>query len=311
MTIRATRAPARAGLASSLAIAAALAAAPGIARAQDASSADEPVSADIVVTGTLIRGASTVGSNEITLGQAKLQETAAQSSNELLASIPQVTNYFNRVPLADLGGAAAVNQIQISRPNIRNISPNNASSAATLILVDGHRIATAGVNQASVDPDLIPTGAIERVEVVTEGGSSIYGADAVAGVINFITRKRFDGIKIDGHYGTARKYWQWDAAATAGKIWDTGSAYVSYTYTKSDALYALDYGWMDVTKGGLYRLDVAQAGDKLTVKPTLAAKLNKPTAMAFATDGTLYVTTIGTAKAEERPGSLVKVTGLP
>jgi iron complex outermembrane receptor protein len=239
MTIRATRAPARAGLASSLAIAAALAAAPGIARAQDASSADEPVSADIVVTGTLIRGsASTVGSNSRSRwARPKLQETAAQSSNELLASIPQVTNYFNRVPLADLGGAAAVNQIQISRPNIRNISPNNASSAATLILVDGHRIATAGVNQASVDPDLIPTGAIERVEVVTEGGSSIYGADAVAGVINFITRKRFDGIKIDGHYGTARKYWQWDAAATAGKIWDTGSAYVSYTYTKSDALY--------------------------------------------------------------------------
>jgi DNA-binding beta-propeller fold protein YncE len=104
--------------------------------------------------------------------------------------------------------------------------------------------------------------------------------------------------------------------ASSGKLVANGTTglydIVALAYhPKSDALYALDYGWMDVTKGGLYRLDVAQAGDKLTVKPTLAAKLDKPTAMAFATDGTLYVTTIGTAKAEERPGSLVKVTGLP
>ena len=163
--------------------------------AQD-KAADEAKDKDIVVTGTLIRGKAPVGQNAITVDQVRLQETGAISSNELLASIPQVTNYFNRVPLADL--AIAVNQIQISRPNLRNISSNNAASAATLILVDGHRIATAGVNQASIDPDLIPTGAIERVEVATEGGSATYGADAVAGVINFITKKRVNGIDAQG-----------------------------------------------------------------------------------------------------------------
>lgn len=212
---------------------------PGVAWAQaaeDRPSVDDD--AEIVVTGTLIRGSTPVGANAITVGQERLQETGATSSNELLASIPQVTNYFNKVPVSDL--SIAVNQIQVSRPNIRNISPNNASSSATLILVDGHRIASVGVNQASIDPDVIPTGAIERVEVVTEGGSSIYGADAVAGVINFITRKRFNGIKVDGHYGFADDYWQWDASVTAGKAWDTGSAYVSYTYTKNDALFGRD-----------------------------------------------------------------------
>lgn len=216
---------------------AAIALVPALVMAQSGRSEGASIE-DIVVTGTLLRGAKPVGANAITVGQERLQETGATSSNELLASIPQVTNYFNRVPAADL--AIAVNQIQISRPNIRNISPSNASSSATLILVDGHRIATAGVNQASIDPDLIPTGAIERVEVVTEGGSSIYGADAVAGVINFITRKRFDGVKVDAHYGLADNYWQWDASVTAGKAWDTGSAYISYTYTKNDALYGRD-----------------------------------------------------------------------
>jgi iron complex outermembrane recepter protein len=201
-------------------------------------SSEEPVSNEIVVTGTLIRGAAPTGSNLIAVGEEKLESTGATSSNELLASIPQVSNYFNRVPSADL--AIAVNQIQISRPNIRNISPNAAASSATLILFDGHRIATAGTKQASIDPDVIPTGAIERVEVVTEGGSATYGADAVAGVINFITRRRFDGVKVEARYGIADDYWQFDANATVGKDWGSGSAYISYTYTKNDALFGRD-----------------------------------------------------------------------
>ena len=233
---------------------------PGAAWAQDTQgdsstqpSASQPSStepsssqSEIVVTGTLLRGSPLVGSNSISLGQAKIEETGAVSSNELLASVPQVTNYFNKVPIADR--SIAVNQLQISRPNIRNLSPGGktsvASSSPTLILVDGHRIASAGVNQASVDPDLIPIGAIERVEVVTEGGSATYGADAVAGTINFITRKRFDGVKVDGHYGFADNYWQWDAHATVGKDWGSGSAYISYSYAKSDSLYGRDRGFI-------------------------------------------------------------------
>ncbi|MCJ2185876.1 TonB-dependent receptor domain-containing protein [Novosphingobium beihaiensis] len=228
---------------------------PGKALAQSAGNAAGPgpeeqatVSDEIIVTGTLLRGEPLIGSSSISLDSTKLQETAALSSNELLATIPQVTNYFNNVPLADL--AIAVNQIQISRPNLREISPETAASSATLILVDGHRIASAGVNQASIDPDLIPIGAIERVEVVTEGGSATYGADAVAGTINFITRKRFDGVKVDGHYGFADNYWQWDANATAGKDWGSGSAYVAYSYSKSDALYGRERSFIkDVNYG--------------------------------------------------------------
>ncbi len=203
------------------------------APASDSASATEEK--DIVVTGTLIRGKAPVGSNLIVIGAAKLEETGAISSNALLASIPQVTNYFNKVPIADL--STSLNAIQISRPNLRNISPSNAASSATLILVDGHRVATAGVNQASVDPDLIPTGAIERVDVATEGGSATYGTDAVAGVINFITRKRFNGVEVGGNYGFAKNYWQIDAKATVGKDWGSGSLWASYSYAKSDFLF--------------------------------------------------------------------------
>lgn len=198
---------------------------------------------EIVVTGTLIRGKAPVGSNAIDLGAKQIEETAATSATELLASVPQVTNYFNAVPVADL--AIATNQIQITRPNIRNISPNNAASSGTLILFDSHRIASAGTSQASVDPDVIPVGAIERVDIVTEGGSATYGADAVAGVINYVTRRRFDGVAIDGKYGFADDYWQWNANATVGKDWGSGSLYAAFSYSKSDDLFGRDRGFIN------------------------------------------------------------------
>ena len=254
---------------------AALGGMPSAAYAQDADE-DDYSDTDIVVTGTLLRGQAPVGSNAITLGAANLEETAAISSNELLASVPQVTNYFNKVPLADLSIAA--NQIQITRPNIRNLTPGGkvsvASSSPTLILVDGHRIASAGVNQASIDPDLIPIGAIERVEVVTEGGSATYGADAVAGTINFITRKRFDGVKVDAHYGFADDYWQWDASATVGKDWGSGSAYISYSYSKSDALYGRDRSFirdLDYSAEPYVPRDLTCANPNLSVNTVIPA----------------------------------------
>ncbi|MET0365492.1 MAG: TonB-dependent receptor, partial [Sphingobium sp.] len=193
---------------------------------------------DIIVTGTLLRGSAPVGSPIISVGRDKLESTGSTSSNELLATNPQVTNFFNNVPNAQL--ARAVNQLQVSRPELRNLLSPSAASSATLILVDGHRVAGIGVNQSSIDPDLIPTGAIERVEVVTDGGSATYGADAVGGVINFITRKRFDGIKMDGRYGFADDYYTVDANLTVGKDWGSGSLYASYSFAKNDAIFGRD-----------------------------------------------------------------------
>ena len=152
---------------------------------------------EIVVTGTLIRGSAPVGSNSQSFGVERIEETASISANDLLSSIPQVSNQFNQVPLSNLN--IAVNQVQTARPSIRNIGNSTTATSPTLVLINGHRIAGVGTNQSSVDPDMIPMGAIERVDVMAEGGSATYGADAVAGVINFITRRRFDGFQISGN----------------------------------------------------------------------------------------------------------------
>ena len=147
--------------------------------------------------------------------------------------MPQVSNLFNNVPTSRL--SVATNQIQVVRPNLRNLAPETGSSSSTLVLFDGHRIAGVGVTQIAVDPDIIPPIAIERVEVVTDGGSATYGADAVGGVINFITRKRFDGLKVDARYGFADDYYQVDASGIVGKDWGSGSVYAAYNYQHNDA----------------------------------------------------------------------------
>jgi len=216
---------------------AAMAIFPSVATAQTSNQANND-DAEIVVTGTLLRGAPAVGSNVIDVGEEKIASTGATTANELLATVPQVTNLFNNVPTARLGVAA--NQIQVVRPNLRNLAPETSSSASTLVLFDGHRVASVGVTQNAVDPDLIPPIAIERVEVVTDGGSATYGSDAVGGVINFITRKRFDGVKATAHYGFADDYYQVDAGAIIGKDWGSGSVFAAYNYQHNDALFGHD-----------------------------------------------------------------------
>ncbi|CAN7320683.1 TonB-dependent receptor [Phenylobacterium sp. LjRoot225] len=209
-------------------------AAGGVANASEESS----VMSEIVVTGTLLRGAPPVGSNLISVGQEKITSTGATTANELLASVPQVSNLFNNVATARLGVAA--NQIQVARPNLRNLAGETSSSASTLVLFDGHRIAPVGVTQNAIDPDILPPIAIERVEVVTDGGSATYGSDAVGGVINFITRKRFDGLKTQAHYGFADNYKQYDAGVMAGKDWGSGSIFAAYNYQHNSALFGRD-----------------------------------------------------------------------
>ncbi|MEO6247505.1 MAG: TonB-dependent receptor [Sphingomicrobium sp.] len=242
-----------AGLRSSAAmsVVAVMLALPGVANAQPtpsgvkaANAGQQPVNnssdklEDIVVTGTILRGAPPVGSNLIAVGQERIASSGATTANELLATVPQVTNLFNNVPTARLGVAS--NQIQVVRPNLRNLAGETSSSASTLVLFDGHRIASVGVTQNAIDPDLIPPIAIERVEVVTDGGSATYGSDAVGGVINFITRKRFDGLKVTARHGFADNYHQVDAGAIIGKDWRSGSIFAAYNYQHNSALFGRD-----------------------------------------------------------------------
>lgn len=216
--------------AATLAGAATLVLMPGAALAQENSEEGPP----IVVTGTLIRGVEVTGSQAIDLGQEEIVASGAGTTNEVLSQLPQVAGFNAR---SDADPRSADRQ-QISRPNLRALpGVNAATGATTLVLVDGHRMVPMGVDQASFDPDFISPGAIEQIEIVTDGGSSLYGADAVGGVVNLITRRDFDGLEVTGGLDFGRDYSAWNAGVTAGTTWGGGSAFVSYsTYQRSDIL---------------------------------------------------------------------------
>ena len=199
---------------------------PAIGTGNDAPQA----AAEIVVTGSSIRGAPPVGSNLISVGQAEIQSTPAQSVQQILKSVPAVTG----LGAAGQGAFQSNDNAGTNAPTIHALG--GSASTTTLILIDGHRIPLTGVTHALADPNLIPTNAIERVEVLADGASSVYGSDAVAGVINFITRRRYDGVEASGQLGFADGYRTYNGAFLAGKIWDSGSALFAYTYSRRSNL---------------------------------------------------------------------------
>ena len=219
---------------------------PSVAHAQtapaDAAAADEDK--QIVVTGTLIRNTTAVGSQTITVDAKAITEVAASSTNELLTSIPQIAS-FNSRPEGDPRGLTAVSSIV--RPNLRDFPSTNATSGAlTLILVDGLRITPVGSNSSSPDVDIIPSAVLAGVDIVTDGGSSLYGADAVSGVMNFRTMRKFDGVKIDGNFGFGgqiKGYHTWDGSVNLGHSWSTGNAYISVSHSQRDAVLGRQVPW--------------------------------------------------------------------
>lgn len=90
-----------------------------------------------------------------------------------------------------------------------------------------------------------PTGVLSGIEIVPDGGSAIYGSDAVGGVINMTTMKRFDGIRADGTVSFADDYKAYRGNITAGKDWGTGSVYASYSYNKANALLGSDRPYIE------------------------------------------------------------------
>jgi iron complex outermembrane recepter protein len=182
-----------------------LAAAPGFAIAQDAPAPDEAVTLDRVeVTGTRIKQTNAVTAQPVfVLDRAKLEATGVQTVGEVLqqltASGKALNAKFNSsgnfgYP-ADGGGIGAGS----AQVDLRNLG-----SKRVLVLVDGIRwvneSSASGVS-GSADVNTIPLAIVERVEVLEDGASAIYGSDAIAGVVNIITRKNFDGAEIHTYYG--------------------------------------------------------------------------------------------------------------
>ncbi len=188
---------------------------------------------EVVVTGTLIRGSGPVGSPVVGVTRVDIDKAPASNPVELLRQLPQIANLGASDTHTTTTQNANQNVTVGSGINLRGLGPES-----TLVLVNGRRIAPGGVAGQYTDPSVIPTLAIERMEVLTDGASATYGSDAVGGVVNMRLRRNFTGAEGVLRYGSAEGMHQTQASLIAGRHWDSGSVMVAVDRAERTALSA-------------------------------------------------------------------------
>jgi outer membrane receptor protein involved in Fe transport len=193
--------------ASSLGVALFLIFLPSLSIAQDETippDAEETVIEEVIVTGSRIKRRDFSSPSPITTITAEEFEFSGQ---------PTLEEYLNQMPqLHPSSGRTSNNPGDgTARLDLRGLGADR-----TLVLLNGRRLAPSGMG-SSIDVNNLPRSLIERVEIITGGASTVYGSDAIAGVVNFITRQDFDGLGFDASY--------YVTAEGDSKIYDVNFAY--------------------------------------------------------------------------------------
>lgn len=205
----------------------------------------------IVVTGTHIRGVDTsVGSQLIQIGREDIKASGFTTTRDIFEKLPQ--NF----------GGGATGERQSNPESTLNtgfgstVNLRGLGSVATLVLVNGKRLPAGGFSNSAVDITTIPVTAIERVEILPDGASAVYGSDAVAGVVNFLLRSDYNGFESQFRYGTAphADYNEIQFSQIAGATWQSGSGIITYEFTGRDRLRRTDIKFAETSdlrsKGG-------------------------------------------------------------
>lgn len=170
----------------------------GTATAQDQDQAESAEDVEtVIVTGSRIQRPELEATVPmVTLGQEDFAAQGFENFADLAVSLPQFAPSFGSSrSQSTFSGAASSG---LNTVNLRNLG-----DVRTVVLVNGRRVPGGTSTSTRVDFNTLPTANIERIELLTGGASAVYGADAVAGVVNIITKKNFEGIEIGASYGAA------------------------------------------------------------------------------------------------------------
>lgn len=235
---------------------------------ESATETDGSVVGDIVITGTNIRGVAPVGSTVIALTAADLTAAGAVSTAQMLQQVPQILNVgVSESSRGQSGGST--NTTFASSINLRGIG-----AYSTLTLANGHRVVPQGTSGAAVDPSSIPASMIQRIDIVADGASAVFGSDAIAGVVNLIMRRNFEGVEATARYGLGDAYSERTLSLTAGRRWSTGQLTIGFEHGYRSGLGGQDrdfYGSDLRSRGGGDYRDTACNPGTLTVNGTTYA----------------------------------------
>ncbi|HEX7944450.1 MAG TPA: TonB-dependent receptor, partial [Phenylobacterium sp.] len=190
--------------------------------------------AEIVVTGSRISRPNLESPVPVSVVDSRAIEASGQiSTGEII----------RQLPAAGVSTITPTNSTFATAGNgITTVNLRNLEESRTLVLVNGRRFVSGVVGAQAVDLNAIPTDLIDRIDVVTGGASSIYGSDALAGVVNIITKQNFEGLAASGQYGISDrdddKTWKLNITAGSKFADDRGSAMISFGYDRTGSVYA-------------------------------------------------------------------------
>ncbi|WP_168075201.1 TonB-dependent receptor [Caulobacter sp. SSI4214] len=195
-----------------------------------ATAAEPEAVSEIVVTGSNIRGLKNPTSPVLVFDRGAIAATGASTVQDFMRTLPQ--NF--------IGGPSGASQDGVLGSGALRNTNNEAASGvnlrglgnkATLVLLDGHRMAPSAFG-AFVDISAVPLAAVDRIDVLTDGASSIYGADAVGGVVNLILRKDYKGAETSARIGSVTNggLRQQTISQLAGTSWSGGAAMANLQY---------------------------------------------------------------------------------
>jgi outer membrane receptor protein involved in Fe transport len=198
---------------------------------------------EILVTGSRIKGAQSA-SPMVTITRQEIDRAGFATVQEIVDKLPQnfgagatPDGYTNPLFSDDAVGGFVGDFVGGTSVNLRGLGANS-----TLVLLNGRRMSPSGRSASFTDISGIPVSAIERVEVLTDGASAIYGSDAIGGVVNFIMRDDYEGAETRLRYGSDS---DGDTSETVfaqslGASWHSGNVMFSYEYYHHDNLANID-----------------------------------------------------------------------
>jgi len=244
----------------------------------------------VVVTGSRIRQPAEFASPD-PIQVITAEESTLRGFTDTAQIIQQSTVAGNGTQINNFFTGYVVN----GGPGVNTVSLRGLGTDRTLVLIDGQRVGPAGTQGAvgSVDLNTIPSTIIDRIDILKDGSSSIYGSDAVAGVVNIITKKNLDG----GDLHVYAKPFSWggneyDVAGSYGKTWDRGFFNVSGDYYRQDALRDYQRKYLSCTEDFAHNA-VTGASLDLTDPTTGATKCYNELGQSIedANTGRLYIPT--------------------
>jgi outer membrane receptor protein involved in Fe transport len=194
---------------------------------------------EIFVTGTHIHGAPNETVPLIVLDKQDIEAAGFGTTTQLIESLPQNFALANQSGVTVPGVSNSA--VQGSGINLRGIG-----EGTTLVLINGRRLAL-GFFGSAVDVSALPLSAIERVDVLTDGASALYGSDAVGGVVNFILRRDFEGAETRLRTGWADGVDEYRVSQAFGHSWSSGNAMIAGEYYQRDLLHASDRDFVPAT----------------------------------------------------------------